>query len=53
MCLVGEKLIKENVVVMYVMLDVNSEEKLLESVMMLCYVCCIVIIGIGVFGLVV
>jgi DNA-binding MurR/RpiR family transcriptional regulator len=35
MRLVGEKLIKENVAAMHATLDVNTEEKLLESVAML------------------
>lgn len=38
LCLVGEKFIKDNVVVMYVLLDVNIEEMLWEVVMLLCNV---------------
>ncbi len=49
---VGEKLIKENVAAMHATLDVNSEEKLLESVTMLRHARRIVITGIGASGLV-
>lgn len=52
MRLVGEKLIKENVAAMHATLDVNSEEKLLESVTMLRHARRIVITGIGASGLV-
>lgn len=52
MRLVGEKLIKENVAAMHATLDVNSEEKLLESVVMLRHARRIVITGIGASGLV-
>ncbi|EAM9237854.1 MurR/RpiR family transcriptional regulator [Salmonella enterica subsp. arizonae] len=52
MRLVGEKLIKENVAAMHATLDVNSEEKLLESVAMLRHARRIVITGMGASGLV-
>ncbi|EDA3031619.1 MurR/RpiR family transcriptional regulator [Salmonella enterica subsp. enterica serovar Oranienburg] len=52
MRLVGEKLIKENVAAMHATLDVNSEEKLLESVTMLRHARRIVTTGIGASGLV-
>lgn len=52
MRLVGEKLIKENVSAMHATLDVNSEEKLLESVAMLRAARRIVLTGIGASGLV-
>lgn len=52
MRLVGEKLIKENVSAMHATLDVNSEEKLLESVGMLRAARRIVLTGIGASGLV-
>lgn len=52
MRLVGEKLIKENVTAMHATLDVNSEEKLLESVAMLRSARRIVLTGIGASGLV-
>ena len=50
--LVGEKLIKENVAAMHATLDVNSEEKLAESVTMLRSARRIVLTGIGASGLV-
>lgn len=50
--LVGEKLIKENLAAMHATLDVNSEEKLLESVNMLRQARRIVLTGIGSSGLV-
>lgn len=52
MRLVGEKLIKENVAAMHATLDVNTEEKLLESVAMLRDARRIVLTGIGASGLV-
>lgn len=52
MRLVGEKLIKENVTAMHATLDVNSEEKLLESVAMLRAARRIILTGIGASGLV-
>lgn len=52
MRLVGEKLIKENVTAMHATLDVNSEEKLLESVGMLRAARRIILTGIGASGLV-
>ena len=52
MRLVGEKLIKENVSAMHATLDVNSEEKLLESVGMLRAARRIILTGIGASGLV-
>ena len=52
MRLVGEKLIEENVAAMHATLDVNSEEKLFESVMMLRNARRVVITGIGTSGLV-
>lgn len=52
MRLVGEKLIKENVTAMHATLDVNSEEKLLESVVMLRAARRIILTGIGASGLV-
>ena len=52
MRLVGEKLIKENVSAMHATLDVNSEEKLLESVGMLRTARRIILTGIGASGLV-
>lgn len=52
MRLVGEKLIKENMTAMHATLDVNSEEKLLESVAMLRSARRIVLTGIGASGLV-
>lgn len=52
MRLVGEKLIKENMAAMHATLDVNSEEKLLESVEMLRAARRIVLTGIGASGLV-
>ncbi|MEX9253561.1 MurR/RpiR family transcriptional regulator [Pseudenterobacter timonensis] len=52
MRLVGEKLIKENVTAMHATLDVNSEEKLLESVAMLRAARHIILTGIGASGLV-
>ena len=52
MRLVGEKLIKENVAAMHAPLDVNTEEKLLESVAMLRGARRIVLTGIGASGLV-
>lgn len=50
--LVGEKLIKENVAAMHATLDVNTEEKLSESVTMLRNARRIVLTGIGASGLV-
>ena len=52
MRLVGEKLIKENVAAMHATLDVNTEEKLLESVAMLRTARRIILTGIGASGLV-
>lgn len=52
MRLVGEKLIKENVAAMHATLDVNSEEKLIESATMLRRARRIVLTGIGASGLV-
>ena len=52
MRLVGEKLIKENVAAMHATLDVNTEEKLLESVAMLRGARRIILTGIGASGLV-
>ena len=52
MRMVGEKLIKENVAAMYATLDVNSEEKLMESVTMLRSARRIIVTGIGASGLV-
>ena len=52
MRLVGEKLIKENVAAMHATLDVNTEEKLLESVAMLRAARRIILTGIGASGLV-
>ncbi|NDO79499.1 MurR/RpiR family transcriptional regulator [Citrobacter sp. NCU1] len=52
MRLVGEKLIKENVAAMHATLDVNSEEKLIESVTMLRRARRIVLTGMGASGLV-
>ncbi|QMI06140.1 MurR/RpiR family transcriptional regulator [Citrobacter sp. RHB25-C09] len=52
LCLVGEKLIKENIAAMHATLDVNSEEKLLESVTLLRTARRIVVTGIGASGLV-
>ena len=49
---VGEKLIKDNVAAMHASLDVNSEDKLLESVAMLRRARRIIITGIGASGLV-
>ncbi|HBL4693159.1 MurR/RpiR family transcriptional regulator [Citrobacter sedlakii] len=50
--LVGEKLIKENVAAMHATLDVNTEEKLIESVNLLRSARRIVLTGIGASGLV-
>ncbi|MBV8042082.1 MurR/RpiR family transcriptional regulator [Pluralibacter sp.] len=50
--LVGEKLIKDNVAAMHASLDVNSEDKLLESVTLLRNARRIIITGIGASGLV-
>lgn len=50
--LVGEKLIKENLAAMHASLDVNSEDKLLESVALLRDARRIVLTGIGASGLV-
>ena len=50
--LVGEKLIKENLSAMHASLDVNSEDKLLESVALLRDARRIVLTGIGASGLV-
>lgn len=50
--MVGEKLIKENVAAMHATLDVNAEEKLIESVTMLRSARRIVLTGIGASGLV-
>jgi Transcriptional regulators len=50
--LVGEKLIQENVAAMHATLDVNSEEKLTESVTLLRSARRIVLTGIGASGLV-
>ncbi|WP_253382624.1 MurR/RpiR family transcriptional regulator [unidentified bacterial endosymbiont] len=52
MRLVGEKLIKENVAAMHATLDVNPEEKLLESVALLRGARRIILTGIGASGLV-
>jgi len=52
MRLVGERLIKENVAAMHATLDVNTEEKLLESVAMLRGARRISLTGIGASGLV-
>ncbi|MCK6890581.1 MurR/RpiR family transcriptional regulator [Enterobacter kobei] len=52
MRVVGEKLIKENVAAMHATLDVNTEEKLLESVAMLRAARRIILTGIGASGLV-
>ena len=52
MRLVGEKLIKENVAAMHATLDVNTEEKLRESVAMLRDARRIVLTGSGASGLV-
>ena len=52
MRLVGEKLIKENVAAMHATLDVNSEDKLMESVTMLRTARRIILTGIGASGLV-
>lgn len=52
MRMVGEKLIKENVAAMHATLDVNSEEKLIESVTMLRSARRIILTGIGASGLV-
>lgn len=49
---VGEKLIKENISAMHASLDVNSEEKLLESVRLLHDARRIILTGIGASGLV-
>ncbi|BBT69950.1 MULTISPECIES: MurR/RpiR family transcriptional regulator [Enterobacteriaceae] len=50
--LVGEKLIKDNVAAMHASLDVNSEDKLLETVNLLRNARRIVLTGIGASGLV-
>ena len=50
--LVGEKLIKENMAAMHASLDVNSEDKLRESVVLLRDARRIVLTGIGASGLV-
>ncbi|ALR77717.1 MurR/RpiR family transcriptional regulator [[Enterobacter] lignolyticus] len=50
--LVGEKLIKDNIAAMHASLDVNSEDKLLESVTLLRNARRIIITGIGASGLV-
>lgn len=50
--LVGEKLIKENVAAMHATLDINAEEKLIDSVTMLRNARRIVLTGIGASGLV-
>lgn len=50
--LVGEKLIKDNLAAMHASLDVNSEDKLLESVSLLRDARRIVLTGIGASGLV-
>lgn len=50
--LVGEKLIKENLAAMHASLDVNSEDKLRESVVLLRDARRIVLTGIGASGLV-
>ncbi|MFV0262119.1 MAG: MurR/RpiR family transcriptional regulator [Kluyvera sp.] len=50
--LVGEKLIKDNVAAMHASLDVNSEDKLLETVNLLRGARRIVLTGIGASGLV-
>jgi DNA-binding MurR/RpiR family transcriptional regulator len=52
MRLVGEKLIKEKVAAMHATLDVNTEEKLLESVAMLRTARRVILTGIGASGLV-
>lgn len=52
MRLVGEKLIKEKVAAMHATLDVNTEEKLLESVTMLRTARRVILTGIGASGLV-
>lgn len=49
---VGEKLIKDNIAAMHASLDVNSEDKLLESVALLRNARRIIITGIGASGLV-
>jgi len=49
---VGEKLIKENISAMHASLDVNSEDKLLESVRLLHDARRIILTGIGASGLV-
>lgn len=50
--LVGEKLIKENVAAMHATLDINAEEKLLESVLLLRNARRVLLVGIGASGLV-
>ncbi|WP_336222080.1 MurR/RpiR family transcriptional regulator [Citrobacter amalonaticus] len=50
--LVGEKLIKENVAALHATLDINAEEKLIDSVTMLRNARRIVVTGIGASGLV-
>ena len=50
--LVGEKLIKDNVAAMHASLDINSEDKLLETVNLLRNARRIVLTGIGASGLV-
>ncbi|KNC88971.1 MurR/RpiR family transcriptional regulator [Trabulsiella odontotermitis] len=50
--LVGEKLIKDNVAAMHASLDVNAEDKLLESVALLRDARRIILTGIGASGLV-
>ena len=50
--LVGEKLIKDNVAAMHASLDVNSEDKLLETIALLRGARRIVLTGIGASGLV-
>lgn len=50
--LVGEKLIKDNVAAMHASLDVNSEDKLAETVTLLRGARRIILTGIGASGLV-
>ncbi len=50
--MVGEKLIKENMASMHATLDINSEEKLLESVNLIREARRVLLVGIGASGLV-
>lgn len=50
--MVGEKLIKENIAAMHASLDVNTEEKLLESMTLLRNARRVLLVGIGASGLV-